>query len=128
MTNFNLPKFFFGKSFGQSQIALVRRSQNRQCCPDCRIGRDSTCIDQYKQKRNDPARHDFSALIDLDVSPIQDITARWISLFSALVIISTLLYKNYGMRDTAVMGLVVVLISAGLLAGRKGTFLSAQLF
>ncbi len=47
--------------------------------------------------------------------------ARWISLASALGIISTLVYRNNGIRDPAVLGLVVVLIAAGLLAGRTGT-------
>ena len=49
--------------------------------------------------------------------------ARWVSLFSALIVISSLVFQNKGIRDPAVLGLVVVLISAGLLAGRKGTIL-----
>ena len=47
--------------------------------------------------------------------------ARWGALFAALVLIASLMITNYGIRDTAVIGLVVVLISAGLLAGRRGT-------
>ncbi len=47
--------------------------------------------------------------------------ARWVSLFSALVVISSLVFQNKGIRDPAILGLVVVLISAGLLTGRKGT-------
>lgn len=49
------------------------------------------------------------------------IFARWIALLSALTIFSVLFYQNYGIRDTAMTGLVVVIISAGLLAGRTGT-------
>ncbi len=49
--------------------------------------------------------------------------ARWAALFAALAIISGLVFKNNGIRDTAMLGLVVVLISAGLLAGRKGTII-----
>ncbi len=47
--------------------------------------------------------------------------ARWASLLIALGLIASLMYKNNGIRDTAVTGLVVVLISAGLLAGKRGT-------
>ncbi len=47
--------------------------------------------------------------------------ARWASLLIALGIIASLMFKNNGIRDTAVTGLVVVLISAGLLAGKRGT-------
>ncbi|MFN8381624.1 MAG: ATP-binding protein [Anaerolineales bacterium] len=47
--------------------------------------------------------------------------ARWGSLFAALGLISSLMIANYGIRDTAVVGIVVVLIAAGLLAGRQGT-------
>jgi signal transduction histidine kinase len=55
------------------------------------------------------------------------IFARWISLLSALVIISSLFYQNYGIRDTAALGLVVVIISAGLLTGRTGTMVIGAL-
>ncbi len=47
--------------------------------------------------------------------------ARWGALFAGLGLISSLMVLNYGIRDTAVVGLVVILISAGLLAGRHGT-------
>lgn len=47
--------------------------------------------------------------------------ARWGSLFAALGLISSLMIINYGIRDTAVVGIVVVLIASGLLAGRQGT-------
>jgi PAS domain S-box-containing protein len=49
--------------------------------------------------------------------------ARWFSLFSAFFVVSTLLYRNQGIRDTAVFGLIVILISAGLMAGKSGTLL-----
>lgn len=49
--------------------------------------------------------------------------ARWSSLVAALGIISSLMISNYGIRDTAVVGLAVVLISAGLIAGRRGTLI-----
>ncbi|MBK7320632.1 ATP-binding protein [Candidatus Villigracilis affinis] len=49
--------------------------------------------------------------------------ARWLSLFTTLGVISSLVYKNNGIRDPAILGLVVVLIAAGLLAGRKGTII-----
>lgn len=55
------------------------------------------------------------------------IFARWISLLSALVIISSLFFQNYGIRDTAAIGLVVVIISAGLLTGRTGTMVIGAL-
>lgn len=47
--------------------------------------------------------------------------ARWFSLFSTLLVVSTLLYRNQGIRDTAVFGLIVILILAGLMAGKSGT-------
>jgi len=49
--------------------------------------------------------------------------ARWGSLLAALILISSLMVFNYGIRDTAVIGLVVVLIASGLLAGRRGTLI-----
>lgn len=45
----------------------------------------------------------------------------WTTLIAALAILSILVFKNNGIRDTAVMGLIVVLIAAGLLAGKTGT-------
>ena len=47
--------------------------------------------------------------------------ARWGALFAALGLISSLVISNYGIRDTAIVGLVVVLIASGLMAGRRGT-------
>lgn len=47
--------------------------------------------------------------------------ARWGALFAALGLISSLVISNYGIRDTAIVGLVVILIAAGLMAGRRGT-------
>ena len=49
--------------------------------------------------------------------------ARWASLFSALVVISSLVFQNKGIRDPAILGLAVVLLAAGLLAGRTGTII-----
>ncbi len=53
--------------------------------------------------------------------------ARWGALFVSLALLSSLMLSNYGIRDTAVVGLVVVLISAGLLAGRRGTLIVGSL-
>ena len=39
----------------------------------------------------------------------------------ALMAFAYLMFRNDGLRDTAAFGLVVVIISAGLLAGRRGT-------
>ncbi|MBE7435208.1 MAG: PAS domain-containing protein [Anaerolineales bacterium] len=47
--------------------------------------------------------------------------ASWIALTSSLIILSILVYLNNGIRDTAMMGLIAVLIAAGLLAGKFGT-------
>lgn len=47
----------------------------------------------------------------------------WITLLSGLVTLSILIFRNNGIRDIAVMGLIVVLIGAGLLAGKLGTIL-----
>ncbi len=49
--------------------------------------------------------------------------ARWIPLVAALGIIASLVVNNNGIRDTAIIGLVVVLISAGLLTGKQGTLI-----
>jgi len=40
---------------------------------------------------------------------------------AALTAFAYLIFRNDGMRDTAVLGLVVVIIGAGLLTGRRGT-------
>ncbi len=53
--------------------------------------------------------------------------ARWISLFTALAVISMLVFRNNGIRDTAIFGLIVILISAGLLAERRGTVIFGAL-
>jgi PAS domain S-box-containing protein len=45
----------------------------------------------------------------------------WVTLISSLIVLSLLIFRNNGIRDTAVMGLIVVLIAAGLLAGKTGT-------
>lgn len=47
----------------------------------------------------------------------------WGTLVAALTVLSILVFKNNGIRDTAVMGLIVVLIAAGLLAGKTGTLI-----
>jgi len=45
----------------------------------------------------------------------------WTTLAASLVVLSILIFKNNGIRDTAIMGLIAVLIAAGLLAGKTGT-------
>ncbi|MBK8616154.1 MAG: hypothetical protein IPN96_03380 [Anaerolineales bacterium] len=124
MTNFNLPKFFFGKSSGQEPDGFS--SGDRKIVNAVLIAGflGAIALALININRNEMILLGMIFLLSLILMYHRyDITARWISLFSALVIISALLYKNYGIRDTAVMGLVVVLISAGLLAGRKGTFI-----
>lgn len=49
--------------------------------------------------------------------------ARWAALLAALTLVAFLAFKNYGIRDTAMPGMFVILIAAGLLAGRKGTLI-----
>lgn len=50
-------------------------------------------------------------------------TGSWSALMASLVILSSLIFMNNGIRDIAVMGLIVVLIAAGLLAGKTGTII-----
>ena len=47
----------------------------------------------------------------------------WASLFASFLTLSILIFKNYGIRDTAVMGLIVILLGAGLIADRVGTLI-----
>ncbi|GAB4571521.1 MAG: PAS domain S-box protein [Anaerolineales bacterium] len=47
----------------------------------------------------------------------------WSALIASLVVLSSLIFINNGIRDIAVMGLIVVLIAAGLLAGKTGTII-----
>lgn len=47
----------------------------------------------------------------------------WSALLASLVVLSILFFQNNGLRDTATLGLIVVLIAAGLLAGKPGTLL-----
>ncbi len=47
----------------------------------------------------------------------------WLALISALFTLSILFFQNNGIRDTAMLGLIVVLIAAGLLAGRLGSLI-----
>lgn len=51
----------------------------------------------------------------------------WVTLISSLIVLSTLVFRNNGIRDIAVMGLIVVIISAGLLAGKTGTIIIGAL-
>lgn len=51
----------------------------------------------------------------------------WVTLSASLITLSVLVFKNNGIRDTAVMGLIVVLIAAGLLAGKTGTLVIGSL-
>jgi len=53
----------------------------------------------------------------------------WATLFTSLITFSWLFFVNNGIRDIAVMGLIVVLIASGLLAGKTGTiFIGAVIF
>lgn len=47
----------------------------------------------------------------------------WVALLSALAMLSYFIVVNNGIRDTAMIGLVTVLIAAGLLAGKTGTII-----
>lgn len=51
----------------------------------------------------------------------------WTTLLAAFIIFSALFFRNNGIRDIAVMGLIVVLIGAGLLAGKLGTIIIGSL-
>lgn len=53
--------------------------------------------------------------------------ASWGGLIAGFITLTILVYINNGIRDTAVMGLIVVLISAGLLAGQTGTLVIGSL-
>lgn len=53
--------------------------------------------------------------------------ASWGGLCAGFVILSFLIYSNNGIRDTGVMGLIVLLIAAGLLAGKSGTLIIGAL-
>jgi PAS domain S-box-containing protein len=55
------------------------------------------------------------------------IIGSWTTLLAALVTLSILIFRNNGIRDIAVMGLIVVLIGAGLLAGKLGTIIIGSL-
>ncbi|GAB1471192.1 PAS domain S-box protein [Chloroflexota bacterium] len=48
----------------------------------------------------------------------------WTTLFASLIVFSMLFFMNGGVRDTAFIGLIVVLIASGLLAGTTGTLVS----
>jgi K+-sensing histidine kinase KdpD len=61
------------------------------------------------------------------------LVAGWLTLISAIVITSTLIYQNDGIRDIAMSGLIVILIFAGLLGGRMsslfvGALIVAEIF
>ncbi len=47
----------------------------------------------------------------------------WLALFFSLVIFSNLFFINNGIRDVALMGLIVILTATGLLAGKSGTII-----
>lgn len=47
----------------------------------------------------------------------------WLTLLAALVTLSFFVYHNNGIRDTAMFGLIAVIIAAGLLAGQGGTLI-----
>lgn len=50
-------------------------------------------------------------------------TGSWTALTASFLVLSILFYRNNGLRDIALLGLIVVLIAAGLLAGRSGTLI-----
>ncbi|NWF64330.1 MAG: PAS domain-containing protein [Chloroflexi bacterium] len=54
-------------------------------------------------------------------------SGSWLTLIAALVALSTLVFSNNGIRDTAMMGLIVLLAGAGLLAGKTGTIVIGAL-
>jgi PAS domain S-box-containing protein len=51
----------------------------------------------------------------------------WVTLLAALITLSILVFRNNGIRDVAIMGLIVVLVGAGLLAGKPGTIVIGSL-
>ncbi len=46
--------------------------------------------------------------------------AGWFAPFAALLVLSALIFKNLGLRDSAMMGLPATIVAASLLNGRKG--------
>lgn len=49
------------------------------------------------------------------------VAGSWIAVITALAGLTYLFFINNGIRDTALLGLIVVLVAAGLLAGKTGT-------
>lgn len=49
------------------------------------------------------------------------LTAGWLTLISAITITSFIIYKNDGIRDISIIGLIVILVFAGLIGGRMGS-------
>ena len=49
------------------------------------------------------------------------VIGSWVAVITAIIGLSYLFYVNNGIRDTALLGLIVVLVAAGLLAGKAGT-------
>ena len=42
---------------------------------------------------------------------------------AALIIFASLIFRNYGLRDTAILGLPTVIIAASLMNGRRGALI-----
>lgn len=51
------------------------------------------------------------------------VAGSWTALFFSFFILSSLVFINNGIRDIALMGLIVILVATGLLAGKIGTII-----
>lgn len=51
------------------------------------------------------------------------LTSGWITVFTAIVTKISIIYQNNGIRDTSIIGSIVILIFAGILGGRAGSLL-----
>lgn len=50
------------------------------------------------------------------------LAASWLTLFGGLLINTIVMLQKNGIRDTSILGFIVILIFAGLIGGTKGTF------
>lgn len=51
------------------------------------------------------------------------LSAGWITIFTAIIIKISIIYQNNGIRDTSIIGSIVILIFAGILGSRAGAVL-----
>jgi len=51
------------------------------------------------------------------------VIAGWFAPFAGLVILVTLIFQNYGIRDTALLGFPVTIVAASLMNGRRGVII-----